>query len=101
MFNVIIDELVFTEDFKEIAKSDQQKILKTIRKKLTTEPELYGKPLRNELKGFWKLKVDKCRVVYSIDKGKIEVYVVTVGFRRDEEAYKTATKRIHKYPSVR
>lgn len=101
MFNVIIDELVFTEDFKEIAKSDQQKILKTIRKKLTTGPELYGKPLRNQLKGFWKLKVDKYRVVYSIDKGKIEVYVVTVGFRRDEEAYKTATKRIHKYPSVR
>lgn len=94
MFNVIIDELVFTEDFKEITKSDQQKIFKTIRKKLTTEPELYGKPLRNELKGFWKLKVDKYRVVYSIDKGKIEVYVVTVGFRRDEEVYKTAAKRI-------
>lgn len=94
MFNVIIDELVFTEDFKEITKSDQQQILKTIRKKLTTEPELYGKPLRNELKGFWKLKVDKYRVVYSIDKGKIEVYVVTVGFRRDQEVYKTATKRI-------
>lgn len=94
MLSVIIDELVFTEDFKEITKSDQQKILKTIRKKLTTEPELYGKPLRGELKGFWKLKVDKYRIVYSIDKGKIEVYVVTVGFRRDEEVYKTATKRI-------
>lgn len=94
MFSVIIDELVFTEDFEEITKSDQQKILKTIRKKLTTEPELYGKPLRGELKGFWKLKVDKYRVVYSIDKSKIEVYVITVGFRRDEEVYKTATKRI-------
>lgn len=93
MFNVNIDELVFSIDFEEIIKSDQQKILKTIRKKLTTEPGLYGKPLRGELKGFWKLKVDKYRVVYSIDKGRIEVYVVTVGFRRNEEVYKTAAKR--------
>ena len=94
MFKVVIDELVFTEDFKEITENDQQKIQKTIRKKLTTEPEIYGKPLRNELKGFWKLKVDKYRVVYSIDKGKIEVYVVTVGFRRNEEVYNKAAKRI-------
>lgn len=94
MFNVIIDELVFSEDFKKIDKGDQKKLLKVIRKKLTKDPELYGKPLRNELKGFWKLKVDKYRIVYSIDKGKIEVYVITIGFRRNEEVYKTATKRI-------
>lgn len=94
MFKVIIDELVFTEDFKEITEKDQQRIMKTIRKKLTTEPELYGKPLKNDLKGFWKLKIDKYRVVYSINKGKIEVYVITVGFRRDEEVYKAAAKRI-------
>lgn len=96
MFKVIIDELVFAEDFKQIAESDQIRILKVVRKKLTTEPELYGKPLRNELKGFWKLKIDKYRVVYSIAKGKIEVSVVTIGFRRNEDVYKKAVKRLEK-----
>ncbi len=94
MFDVVIDELVFTEDFKCIAKNDQQRIIKIIRKKLTIGPELYGKPLRRDLKGFWKLKIDKYRVVYSIDKGKIEVYVIVVGFRRNDEVYRMAVKRL-------
>ncbi|MDO8446466.1 MAG: type II toxin-antitoxin system RelE/ParE family toxin [Deltaproteobacteria bacterium] len=94
MFKVVIDELVFAEDFKSIAKNDQQRIIRTIRKKLTTEPERYGKPLRGDLKGFWKLKVDNFRVVYSINKGEIEVYAIAVGFRRDEEVYKDAVKRL-------
>lgn len=94
MFEVLVDELVFTEDFKHITENDRQRIIRTISKKLTTEPELYGKPLKGSLKGFWKLKIDKFRVVYSLNKDKIEVYVVTVGFRRNEEAYTIAAKRL-------
>lgn len=46
MYNVLIDELVFEEDFKDIDRADQQKIIRLIRKKLTLEPERYGKPLK-------------------------------------------------------
>ncbi len=94
MYTVLIDELVFKEDFKKIDKPDQQKIIKTIRKKLTAEPEGFGAPLKGDLKGLWKLRVGRYRVVYEIKREKVLVYVVKVGFRRDEEVYMEAIKRI-------
>lgn len=96
MYAVLIDELVFKEDFKGIDKSDQQKIIKTIRKKLTTDPEKYRQPLKRDLKGLWKLRAGQYRVVYQIEKDKILVYVVKVGFRRDEEVYKETIQRIRR-----
>lgn len=94
MYTVLIDELVFREDFKSIDRADQQKIIKSIRKKLTVYPEKYGQPLKGNLKGLWKLKVSKYRVVYEIKGEKTLVYVIKIGFRRDEEVYKEAVKRL-------
>lgn len=94
MFKVLIDELVLKKDFKKIEKTDQLRIIKTIRKKLTTKPEEFGKPLAGELKGYWKLRIGEYRVIYEIEKDKIIVYVIMVGYRRDEEAYKKAVMRL-------
>lgn len=94
MFEVLIDELVFKKDFKKIDKTDQLKIIKTIRKKLTSKPQEFGKPLKGELKGFWKLRIGEYRVIYEIEKDKIIVYVIMVGYRRDKEAYKKAIMRL-------
>lgn len=94
MYSVLIDELVFKVDFREIDMSDQRKSIKAIRKKLTTEPERYGKRLRGRLKGLWKLRVGKFRVVYEVKKDKILVYVIKVGFRRNEEVYVEVLKRL-------
>jgi len=93
MYTVLIDELVFKEDFRKIDKPDQQKIIKSIRKKLTRDPEGFGAPLRGNLKNLWKLRVGQFRVVYEINKQEIVVYVVKVGFRRDEEVYREVLKR--------
>ncbi len=93
MYTVLIDELVFKEDFRKIDKPDRQKIIKAIRKKLTRDPEGFGAPLRGGLKGLWKLRVGQYRVVYEIKKQKIVVYVVKVGFRRDEEVYREVLNR--------
>ena len=95
MYAIAIDELVFKEDFKGIDKSDQQKIIKSIRKKLTISPERYGNPLKGELKGLWKLRVGKYRVIYDVKADKISVYVIKIGFRRDEEVYKETLKRLY------
>jgi mRNA interferase RelE/StbE len=94
VFKVLIDELVFKKDFKKIDKADQRRIINTIRKKLTTKPEEFGKPLIGELKGYWKLRIGKYRVIYEIEQEEILVYVIMVGYRRDEEAYKKAIKRL-------
>jgi hypothetical protein len=38
MYKVLIDELVFTEDFKKIDRPNQQRIIKAVRDKLSAEP---------------------------------------------------------------
>jgi len=93
LYQVIIDELVFEEDFRQISKPDQQKIIKAIRSKLVSAHEKFGSPLKGPLKGYWKLRVGQYRFVYEIEKEKIIVYVIIVGFRRDKEVYKAAIKR--------
>lgn len=94
MYVVLIDELVFKEDFKKIEKSDQQKIIRAIRKKLTIAPENFGQPLKGALKGLWKLRVGRYRIIYEIKKDKVVVYVIKVGFRRDEEVYREILKKL-------
>ena len=94
MYRVVIDELVLEKDFKKINLADQKRILTAIRKKLTTEPKKFGRPLRGELKKYWKLRVGKYRVIYEILEDQVLVYVILVGFRRDEDVYKAAVSRL-------
>lgn len=94
MFKVLIDELVLKKDFKKIDKTGQQRIIKTIRKKLTLKPKEFGKPLAGDLKGYWKLRIGEYRVIYEIEEEKVLVYVILVGYRRDEEAYKKVVSRL-------
>lgn len=96
MWQIKIHHLVIDEDFKKINKHDQSIILKTIYKKLSVSPEEYGSPLRNELKGYWKLKISHYRAVYRIEKTTIKILVLKVGMRRNEEIYKEMLSRIQK-----
>ncbi len=65
-YAVLIDELVLQDDFKGIELHHQRRIIKTIRERLSTEPDRYGEPLRGELKGYWKLRVGEFRVICEI-----------------------------------
>ena len=96
MWQIKVHHLVVDEDFKKISKHDQSIILKTIYKKLSVAPEKYGSPLRNELRGYWKLKISHYRVIYRIDKNIVKVLVLKVGMRRDETVYKEMLLRIKK-----
>ncbi len=94
MYRVRIDDLVLKKDFKKIEARDRIKIVQAIRRKLVTKPKEFGKPLRGDLKGFWKLRVGDFRVIYEIAEEEILVTVVLIGFRRDEEVYRLALARI-------
>ncbi len=96
MYKIFYHPLVWEEDFSRLAKVAIQRIIHDIVKKLSHNPELYGKPLRFELKGYFKLRIGEYRVIYRIDKKIVQVFVVKVGFRRNMEAYIQATKRLHK-----
>lgn len=93
-WEVLIHPLIFEEDFKKVDHSQQQKIIKAIRKKLGTDPKLFGAPLRGNLHGFWKLRVGDYRVVYKIEENRIVVKVIKVGIRRDFEVYEDLIRRI-------
>jgi mRNA interferase RelE/StbE len=48
---------------------------------LSQNPRL-GEPLRRELEGYWKYRVRRFRIVYSIDRGRRVIRVLAVGHRR-------------------
>lgn len=94
MYTVVLDELVLKKDFKRIGSSDQRKIVRAIRKKLATNPREYGEPLGKDFAGLWKLRVGQYRIIYEIERDRIQVYVIMVGFRRDAEVYKKLISRL-------
>lgn len=96
MWQIKIHRLVVSEDLKRIDKSDRLNIIKTIYKKLSIAPEKYGSPLRNELKGYWKLKISEYRIIYKIEENIIRVLVLKIGMRRNKEVYKEMLLRMRK-----
>lgn len=96
MWEVLIHPLVSKEDLPKLDPFVQKKILKAIRKKLTREPKSFGEPLRGEFAGYWKLKSEDYRVIYTIKKERVLVKVIKIGARRDFEVYEALVKRIPK-----
>jgi len=95
-WKVLIHPLVVKEDLSQLDAAWQKRFLKAIRKKLTVDPKGYGEPLRGALVGYWKLKVEDFRIVYSIKKDVVTVKVLKVGARRDFEVYEAMARRIPK-----
>lgn len=96
MWAIKFHPLVLAEDFKKTDPGNQKQILRQIVKKLSINPEAYGKALSGELHGYWRLKAGDFRVIYRILKDKVEVLVVKIGIRRDFEVYEKFLLRIKK-----
>lgn len=74
------------KDLPTLDASVRAKILKIIGKKLKSHPEAYGKPLRQDLKGYYKLKVGDWRIIYEIKPSAPVVWIVKIAHR--SEVYK-------------
>lgn len=61
-----------------------------MRERLRTQPELYGKSLRDELKGYRKLRVGDYRVIFRIQASR----VLVLGILHRSVAYQQALKRL-------
>lgn len=82
--------------YKVILLSEAQKVYKNLyitNKKLferinnalealRSDPYM-GKPLKDRLKGKYSLRVGVYRIIYSVDKHEITVYILDIGHRRD------------------
>ena len=83
------------DDFRKLGRVEARNVQAVIIERLQNgEPEKSGKPLHGALAGYRRLRTGTTRIVYRIDKGKIEVLVITVGMRRDDEVYEKAYRRI-------
>ena len=96
MWQVEIHPLVWEEDFSPLDGATRQRITKAIRKKLTADPLVFGKPLAGPLKGYWRLRVGEYRVIYRMAQQRVTVIVIKVGMRRDARVYTEAIPRLRR-----
>lgn len=74
----------YAEDFswkslRRIPRNDLILLREAIEQKLSLAPEVFGKPLRFSLKGCWRLRVGKYRIIYTISG--TTVTIAEAGFR--------------------
>jgi mRNA interferase RelE/StbE len=81
-------------DLRELGRREAVSIRNVIRECIKFgEPDIVGKPLHGALAGYRRLRTGATRIVYRVDRGKVEVLIIAVGMRRDDEVYKKAGKR--------
>ncbi len=90
VYKILYHEQVIARDILAISKEWRGKIKNAIEQKLTTRPEIFGKPLRNSLKDYRKLRVGDYRVIFRIKVRDVKIFVI--GHRSD--VYLLAEKRI-------
>ena len=89
VFNVLYHPKVFEEDIPALSAAWKERIRSAIEEKLSPSPQDFGKPLRQSLRGYRKLRVGDYRIVFRIEQNT--VYVLAILHR--SVVYKIATKR--------
>jgi mRNA interferase RelE/StbE len=89
-YNIIYHPDVKKIDLPKIDARNKSMLKRAIKERLTTSPEVFGKPLRRSLKGYWKLRVGDYRVVFKISGDDIRILAII-----DRKAvYQRSEKRI-------
>lgn len=72
------------KEYKHLHKTNKS-VFKRIRNVLLSlaEDPTQGKPLKMSLKGKWSYRVGVYRIIYSIEKNILTVYVLSIGHRRE------------------
>ena len=73
---------------RELRKLDakiQQTILRYLRNRIAVagDPRRFGKPLRRNLAGLWRYRVEDYRLICRLEDDRVVVLVLQVGHRRD------------------
>jgi mRNA interferase RelE/StbE len=90
MFEILYHEGVVKKDIPKLSTDRQDKIRIAIESKLTTKPEVYGKPLRRSLKHYRKLRVGDYRVIFRIEGQHVKIFII----QHRSKVYSNAAKRI-------
>lgn len=78
-------EVVLTREAEKQLKSIDKRYQKAIAGALLRlgENPNSGKPLAYDLKGSFRIRVSRYRIVYNIDLGKNQIQVLTIEHRKD------------------
>ena len=75
-YQILYADKVAKIDIPKISSLYKIRIRKAIEFKLVTRPDLYGKPLRRTLKGYFKLRVGDYRIVFRIENKKVKILAI-------------------------
>jgi len=89
-FEIRYHELVIKENIPRLSSEWRKKIKHAIENRLTIYPDIYGKPLRQSLKGYRKLRVGDWRVIFRIEGVTVKVFII----QHRSVVYKMIQKRI-------
>ncbi|KTB64655.1 MULTISPECIES: type II toxin-antitoxin system RelE family toxin [Pseudomonas] len=82
-------------DFDRLGSTAANRILDVIEERIVNgEPDKSGKALSGSLAGCRRIRTGDTRIVYRVDGKAVEVLIVAVGNRRDDEVYNDAKKRV-------
>ncbi len=90
MYEIFYHEGVVRSDIPKLSSEWKSKIQKAITAKLTSRPEVYGKPLRRSLKNYRKLRVGDYRVIFRIEGKAVKVFII----QHRSVVYSSARNRI-------
>ena len=89
-FEILYHEAVASQDIPKLSRESRTKIQNSIENKLTSHPEIFGKPLRNSLKGYRKLRVGDYRIIFRIEGKTVKIFAI----KHRSIVYKTLKKRV-------
>ena len=75
-FTIQYERDVVAKDIPALPKRERTRIRKAMKEKLTTRPEIFGKPLRRSLKGYRKLRIGDYRVIFRIEQKTVKIFAV-------------------------
>ena len=74
-------------DLKRIEKKEAERVIEKVETHLIRNPHALGKPLSGHLRGFFRYRVGKYRVIYTIKNNELLIMVLKIGKR--DKVYKT------------
>ncbi len=92
IFKVVYHESVVKKDIPKLSEVSKKRIKLAIETKLMTDPAKFGKPLRESLKGYRKLRSGDYRVIFSIDEEIIRIQTIehrSIVYKKGMERLKT------------
>ncbi len=72
-------------ELRKLAVETQEMILRFLRERIAgaSDPRRFGKPLRRNLAGLWRYRVEKYRLICRFEENRLVVLVLKVGHRRE------------------